>query len=112
LPTTDTVRHFVSSSISGNMTMIEGKRAGQPFEELAIFFKGPETPGSYPLFLCNFYFGAEPIQYFKTGDFIVNVTEYGTDPGSYVTGTFACTVRNADGTKFLPVTCSFRVKRL
>jgi hypothetical protein len=111
LPTTDTVRHFVSSSISGNMTMIEGKRAGQPFEELAIFFKGPEAPGSYPLFLCNFYFGAESIQYFKTGDFIVNVTEYGTDPGSYVAGTFACTVRNSDGTKFLPVTCSFRVKR-
>lgn len=113
LPSMDTVRYFSSPSPNSStlLNMIEGHRTGQPFEELVIFFKSPEVPGSYPVLSCEFYFGGEPLVYFKNGNFNIDVTEYGTTSGSYVTGTFSGTVRNPDGTKLLPLTCSFRVKR-
>lgn len=112
LSLTDTVRYFSSPSAnSGLLNMIEGHRAGQQFEELVVFFKSPETPGSYPVLSCEFYFGGEQLVYFKNGNFNIDVTEYGTTAGSYVTGTFSGTVRNPEGTKLLPVTCSFRIKR-
>jgi len=111
LPSTDTVRYFTSPSNNNVFTMVEGKRAGQPFEELVIMFKGPETPGSYAVVSVEFYFGGEPLQYFKNGSYNVDISEFGTTPGSYLAGTFSGSVRNPDGTKILPITCSFRVKR-
>ena len=91
--------------------MVEGKRAGQPFEELVIMFKGPEAPGTYAVASVEFYFGGDPLQYFKNGSYNVSISEFGTTPGSYLAGTFSGTVRNPDGTKILPINCSFRVKR-
>jgi hypothetical protein len=111
LPPTDTLRFFYQQNPNREITSIEATRQGQPYLDIVFFFTGPQAPGIHPVAIIEVLHGDSTTLYFHNGTINADITEYGTAPDGYVSGTFSGTVRNPQGTEIVPINCSFRVKR-
>jgi hypothetical protein len=111
LPPADTLRLFYQPTVNNGTSSIEATRKGQQYLDMAFFFRGPQAPGIHPIVLIEIFHGDSTTLYYHNGTINADITEYGSAPGGYVSGTFSGTVRNPEATKIVPINCSFRVKR-
>jgi hypothetical protein len=95
---------------SGTVAGVFGIRQGKQYEDLVFMWTGPLAPGIHPLFNIEILHGGYNPIYYKHGDVNVDLSEYATTSGGYVSGAFSGTVRDSAGATF-PINCSFRVKR-
>jgi hypothetical protein len=111
LPPTDTLRFYYQQTQNGDLSSIEATRQGQQYLDLSIFFKGPQATGIHPIVVIEVLHGDTATLFYHNGIINADITEYGSSPGGYVSGTFSGSARNPQGTQIVPISCSFRVKR-
>lgn len=110
LPPRDSIYVYIASETS-TFTAIGGMRQRGPYEDIVVIFGGGALPGSYTVFIADVYDGNNSRLYERNSSYNTTVTEYGTTPGSYITGTFSGTLRDTLNTVVVPINCSYRVQR-
>ena len=110
-PPADTLHAYYQQSQSSELSSIEATKQGQHNPDIIFFFKGPQAPGIHPILIIEILQGDTATHYYHNGPINVDITEYGTAPGGYISGTFSGTVKNPQATEIIPISCSFRVKR-
>ncbi|QEH42976.1 carboxypeptidase-like regulatory domain-containing protein [Chitinophaga sp. XS-30] len=110
LPPADTV-FFSRPSQNSSITAIGGRWGRNQYENIIFLFTGEQAPGTYPVFLVDIYSDEGRLLYVREGNFTTTLSEYGTTPGSYITGTFAGMLRDSLTSNTIPINCSFRVIR-
>lgn len=111
LPPADTLHFYYQPVSNKEISSVDATRQGQQYLDMIFFFSGPQVPGIHPIYTLEVLHGDTTTLYYHNGSINVDITEYGNANGGYVSGTFSGTVRNPLGTKIVPITCSFRVKR-
>lgn len=95
-------------ALQSNQTVLSGSDGVN--HDFALGFKGEAAPGISALYLLHIR--ENGTIYTRSSDITVNITEYVNAPGGFIAGNFAGTVKDTLTSNILPITCTFRVKKL